>query len=63
MGVIARAQVCFGNRLPSTDTLGHILTGHFKMDATGVGALCLMHGEETTDFFENFVDRPGLIAI
>ena len=62
-GMIAIRQIILGNGVRTTGALGHILAGHFHMHTTGVSPLGAMHSKEAFDFFQNALERAGLVAI
>ena len=60
--VIPFRQRRIGYCLGAPGALGHVLPGHFDMDATGMGAFRLMDGEETPDLIGDAGEWPRLVA-
>src|SRR5580704_7342563 len=61
-GVIAVAQVLIGDGARAADAFGHVLAGHFQMDAAGMGPLRGVDGEERLHLRQDAVERAGLVA-
>ena len=62
VGVIAVFQILFGDLFGTTHAFGDILSRHFKVDPTGMGAFRTMDIEEGADFGSNRIKVPGLVA-
>src|SRR5450755_1797814 len=61
-GVIAVAEVLIGDGARAADAFGHILAGHFQMDAAGMGALRRVDGKERLHFRQDAVEWARLVA-
>src|ERR1700681_1477453 len=61
-GVIAIVEILIGDGARAADAFGHVLAGHFQMDAAGMGALRRVDGEERLHFRQYPVERAGLVA-
>ena len=63
MGVITRRQIAFGNSLRAAEAFGHVLAGHFKMDAARMRAFGPAHLKERFYFLQYTVKGPRFITI
>ena len=61
-GLVAVVQVDFLQALRAAQAFGDVLAGHLEMHAAGMGAFGAMDGEEAAHFFQDAVDRAGLVA-
>ena len=61
--MVAILEVGLGHRRQTADALGHVVAGHFDVDAAGIGAHLAMHLEKTFDLLEHPVERPRFIAV
>src|SRR5438874_7100179 len=59
--VIAIVEILIGDGARAADAFGHILTGHFQMDAAGMGALRRVDREERLHLRQDAVERAGLV--
>ena len=62
MGVVAVGEPGLGDRMGAADAFGHVLAGELKMNASGMGSLRVVHGEEPFRLGEDAVDRARLVA-
>src|SRR3954454_18753407 len=60
--VIAIVEILIGDGARAADAFGDILTGHFQMDAAGMGTLCRVNREERLHLRQDTVERAGLVA-
>src|SRR5436190_2046687 len=60
--VIAIVEILIGDGARAADAFGDILTGHFQMDAAGMGTLCGVNREERFHLRQDTVERAGLVA-
>src|SRR5579864_5656397 len=60
--MVAVVEVLIRNRPRPADAFGDVLPGHFKMHATGMGALRGVNREERLHLGEDAVEGPGLVA-
>src|SRR6266478_101252 len=60
--VVAVVEILVGDGARTADAFGHVLAGHFQMDAAGMGALDRMDRKEAFDLGEDAVERTGLVA-
>src|SRR3546814_11610579 len=63
MRVVAERQRVVADRLRAAEAFRHVLSGHLEMHAAGIGALSLMHGEETLDLRKDGVARARLVTV
>ena len=60
--MVTVVEISLGDSARATGAFRYILTGHFKMHASGISPFSLMNLEEPTNLFQNQVERPGLVA-
>ena len=60
--MVTVVEVSLGDSARATGAFRYILTGHFKMHASGIRPFGLMNLEESTNLFQDQVERPGLVA-
>src|SRR5260370_830950 len=60
--VISIVEILIGDGARAADAFGHVLAGHFQMDAAGMGAFRRVNREERLHFRQDAVERAGLVA-
>src|SRR3989440_8537660 len=60
--VIAVVEVLVGDGTRAADAFGDVLSGHFQVNAAGMGAFGGMDGEERLHLRQHPVERAGLVA-
>src|SRR5260221_7528517 len=63
MRVVAIGETGLADRLGAAHAFGDVLPRHLEMDAAGIGALFLVHGEEALDLGEDAVEDPRLVPV
>src|SRR5437899_4493650 len=63
MRMVAIGEARLADRLGAADAFGDVLPGHLEMDAAGIGAFGVVHGEEALNLGQDAVEDARLIAV